>query len=159
VLGRRRILVYTQPPIEPAWILCQVAADMCFDDQTALESSEGSTTLRPRLKARQKQGINVLGVVTVHDIGLLERESVTGRSWIACAFFPSRVFACQLFLDLQIYSLRRYDGYCVLRETSTAGSGNRLRCSIPLALWGRGQCRLLAALARLPCRVLTPRAR
>ena len=86
VLGRRRILIYTQPPVEPACILCQVAADMCFEDQTALEPPEGVMVLRPLSKGKQKAGINVLGVVTLHDIGRLERESETGRGWIACAF-------------------------------------------------------------------------
>jgi len=84
VLGRRRILVYTQPPVEPAYILCQVAADMCFENQTAKDSPEGSTAPQPRLNGNQKEGINVLGVVTLHDIGLLEHESTTGRGWIAC---------------------------------------------------------------------------
>ena len=84
VLGRRRILVHTQPPIEPACILCQVAADLCFEDQTALDSPEGSTAPHPRLKGKQKGGINVLGSVTLHDIGLLEHESTSGRGWIAC---------------------------------------------------------------------------
>ena len=87
VLGRRRILVYTQPPIEPACILCQVAADMCFEEQMTVESPGGSFGPRPRLKGKQKEGINVLGVVTLHDIELLERESTTGRGWIACASF------------------------------------------------------------------------
>ena len=87
VFGRRRILVYTQPPIEPAYILCQVAADICFEDQTIHDSPEGSTAPHPRLKGKQKEGINVLGVVTLHDIGLLERESTTGRGWIACTWY------------------------------------------------------------------------
>ncbi len=87
VLGRRRILVYTQPPVEPACILCQVVADMCFEDQTALDSPEGSTAPHPRLKGKQKEGVNVLGVVTLHDIGLLETESTTGRGWIACTCY------------------------------------------------------------------------
>jgi hypothetical protein len=87
VLGRRRILVYAQPPIEPACILCQVAADICFEDQTAHIFPEGSTAPHPRLNGKQKEGINVLGVVTLHDIGLLERESTTGRGWIACTWY------------------------------------------------------------------------
>lgn len=87
VLGRRRILVYTQPPIEPAFIFCQVAADICFEDQIAHDSPEGSAAPHPRLKGKQKEGINVLGVVTLHDIGLLERESTTGRGWIACMWY------------------------------------------------------------------------
>jgi hypothetical protein len=92
VLGRRRILVYTQPPIEPAYILCQVAADICFEDQTAHDSSEGSTAPHLRLKGKQNEGINVLGVVTLHDIGLLERESKTGRGWIACTCYSQWAF-------------------------------------------------------------------
>jgi len=87
VLGRRRILVYTQPPIEPACILCQVAADICFEDQIAHDSPEGSTAPHPRLKGNQKEGINVLGVVTLHDIELLERESTTRGGWIACTWY------------------------------------------------------------------------
>ena len=87
VLGRRRILIYTQPPVEPACILCQVAADICFEDQIALESIEGSAVPRPRLKGKQKEGINVLGVITLHDIARLEHESRSGRGWIACAFY------------------------------------------------------------------------
>jgi hypothetical protein len=97
VLGRRRILVYTQPPIEPAGIFCQVAADMCFEDQTALGSPEGSAASRPRLKGKQKDGISVLGVVTLHDIGLLESESMTGRGWIACASFFQGAFVLPTF--------------------------------------------------------------
>jgi len=87
VLGRKRILIYTQPPVELACMLCQVAADICFEDQTAPDSVEGATVPRPRLMGKQKEGINVLGVVTLHDIGRLERESETGRGWVACAFF------------------------------------------------------------------------
>jgi hypothetical protein len=79
--------VYAQPPIEPAYILCQVAADICFEDQTAHDSSEGFTSPHPRLKGKQKEGISVLGVVSLHDIGLLERESTTGRGWIACMWY------------------------------------------------------------------------
>lgn len=60
---------------------------MCFEDQTALDSLEGATVPRPHLKGKQNEGINVLGVVTLYDIGRLERESETGRGWVACAFF------------------------------------------------------------------------
>jgi hypothetical protein len=110
VLGRRRILVYTQPTIEPACILCQVAADMCFEDQTALESPEGSTAPRPRLKGKQKEGINVLGVVTLHDIGFLEHESTTGRGWIACttdAVFLEKPQYYDLVIDMTTFSPER----------------------------------------------------
>jgi len=57
-------------------MLCQTASDICLEDQTALDSVEGATIPRPRLKGKQKEGIDVLGVVTfkLHDIGRLERE-------------------------------------------------------------------------------------
>lgn len=106
VLGRRRILVYTQPPIEPASILCQVAADICFEDQIAHDTTEGSTAPHPRLKGKHKEGINVLGVVTLHDIGLLERESTTGRGWIACttdALFLEKPQYYDLVIDMTTF--------------------------------------------------------
>jgi hypothetical protein len=115
VLGRRRILIYTQPPVEPACVLCQVAADICFEDQTVLEPPEGVTVLRPRLKGKQKEGIDVLGVVTLHDIERLERESQTGRGWIACTFNLCGLSAFDLFSD---YPLPRYYRYRVLREAA-----------------------------------------
>ena len=39
VLGRQRILIYTLPPVEVACILCQAAADMCYQIQTAPDPS------------------------------------------------------------------------------------------------------------------------
>jgi hypothetical protein len=116
VLGRRRILVYTQPPIEPAYILCQVAADICFEDQTAPDSSEGSTLPHPRLKGKQNEGINVLGVVTLHDIGLLEHESTTGRGWIACTWCFSMGFCSSSYCFT--YALYRHNGCSVPREAT-----------------------------------------
>jgi hypothetical protein len=75
-------------------MLCQVAADICFEDQTTLDSLEGTTVPRPRLEGKQKKGINVLGVVTLHDIGRLERESETGRGWVACTSFRELYTFC-----------------------------------------------------------------
>lgn len=115
VLGRRRILVYTQPPIEPACILCQVAADICFEDQIAHASPEGSAASHPRLKGRQKEGINVLGVVTLHDIGLLECESTTGRGWIACTWYFQWVFVPLVIVSPTLY---RHNRCSVPRETT-----------------------------------------
>ena len=108
VLGRRRILVYTQPPVEPAYILCQVAADMCFEDQTAQGSHESSTAPQPRLN----EGINVLGVVTLHDIGLLERELTTGRGWIACTWYFN---VCLVIVSPTLY---RHDRCFIPREAT-----------------------------------------
>lgn len=126
--------------MEAACILCQVAADICFDDQLDREaevighnSRRGSyqrdlvdmmddqvTTgegvgsrqgghgvqdepetdanvdqdtsdlygRQGRLRGKHKQGIAVLGMVTLHDIDRLKKldEDEPGRGWIACAY-------------------------------------------------------------------------
>ncbi|KAH9025915.1 hypothetical protein EDB84DRAFT_1611676, partial [Lactarius hengduanensis] len=105
VLGRRRILIYTQPPVEAACFLCQVAADMCFEDQTT-PAAQGPNAA-PQLKGKHKEGINVLGSVTLHDIDMLERESRTGRGWIACttdAVFLEKPQYYDLLIDLTSYA-------------------------------------------------------
>jgi hypothetical protein len=115
VLGRRRILIYTQPPVEAACFFCQVAADMCFEDQTTAPASPDSPTLlegiAPRLlKGKHKEGINVLGIVTLHDMDMLERESRTGRGWIACttdALFLEKPQHYDLVIDLTTYASER----------------------------------------------------
>ena len=114
VLGRRRILIYTQPPVEAACFLCQVAADMCFEDQTTPASdppTEGETPVAtPKLKGKHKEGINVLGSVTLHDIDMLERESRTGRGWIACttdAVFLEKPQHYDLVIDMTTYASER----------------------------------------------------
>jgi hypothetical protein len=58
---------------------------MCLEDRIAVESLEGAF-LRPRQRAKQKEGINVLGVITLREISLLEHESNTGRGWVAVCF-------------------------------------------------------------------------
>lgn len=108
VLGRRRILIYTQPPVEAACILCQVAADMCFEDQTAVESVEGVSS-RLRQRGKQKGGINVLGAITLHDINVLEHESNSGCGWIACAFVSCPLPFC-LLTDFVRYDRCRVHG-------------------------------------------------
>jgi hypothetical protein len=110
VLGRRRILIYTQPPVEAACFLCQVAADMCFEDQTTPLSEDETPGATPQLKGKHKEGINVLGTVTLHDIDMLERESLTGRGWIACttdALFLEKPQHYDLVIDLTTYASER----------------------------------------------------
>ncbi|KAH8980082.1 hypothetical protein EDB92DRAFT_2107324 [Lactarius akahatsu] len=105
VLGRRRILIYTQPPVEAACFLCQVAADMCFEDQTT-PATQGPNAA-PQLKGKHKEGINVLGSVTLHDVDMLERESRTGRGWIACTtdtVFLEKPQYYDLLIDLTSYA-------------------------------------------------------
>lgn len=76
--------------MEVACILCQVAADLCFDTQFAAKLDEaGATTsssihASPRLKGSHREPISVLGMITLADLDQLERESQTGRGWIAC---------------------------------------------------------------------------
>ncbi|KAI9456040.1 hypothetical protein BJY52DRAFT_1213071 [Lactarius psammicola] len=131
VLGRRRILIYTQPPVEAACFLCQVAADMCFEDQTTPTTAEGEARpdgAVPRLKSKHKEGINVLGSVTLHDIDMLERESHTGRGWIACttdAVFLEKPQHYDLIIDLTSYAPER--------RATTARPGLQLTTKEPYA--------------------------
>ncbi|KAF7293181.1 hypothetical protein HMN09_01196100 [Mycena chlorophos] len=98
VVGRRRILIYTLPPVEAASILCHVAADMAFELQV-----EGSSTLRPRTR----EGINVLGMVSLIDLDRMQKEGETGRGWIATttdAIFLEKPAYYDLLIDLTTLS-------------------------------------------------------
>ncbi|KAI0260622.1 hypothetical protein BC834DRAFT_973341 [Gloeopeniophorella convolvens] len=77
LLGRRRVLLYTAPPLASASVLCHALADMCF-------APEPAPALRRRDEHPGEDGVRVLGVVTLHDLAMLERESARGRGWIAC---------------------------------------------------------------------------
>lgn len=137
LLGRRRVLVYTAPPVEAACILCQVAADICYEDQiselprapdndnsiphqgpgeqeaasTTTAGGEASTSTTGagvgggggKLKGRSSLPIKVLGMVTLNDIDKLERETATGRGWVACttdAIFLEKPAYYDLLIDL-----------------------------------------------------------
>ncbi|KAH7925742.1 hypothetical protein BV22DRAFT_1194947 [Leucogyrophana mollusca] len=109
VLGRRRILIYTLPPVEAACILCQVAADICFEAQldSSLHSAGGEVDpaawYRTRLKGKSKEGINVLGMVTLNDLDKMHHEGKSGRGWIACttdAIFLEKPSYYDLVIDL-----------------------------------------------------------
>ncbi|KAH7886752.1 hypothetical protein F5I97DRAFT_1869973 [Phlebopus sp. FC_14] len=109
VLGRRRILIYTLPPVEAACILCQVAADICYEAQLdpSLYASEGeedhSTWYRARLKGKSKEGITVFGMVTLSDLDKMHHEGKSGRGWIACttdAIFLEKPSYYDLLIDL-----------------------------------------------------------
>lgn len=93
VIGRRRILIFTLPPVEPACILCHVAADMCFEDQVGQSTLQVSLPDNPkRLKNKSKEGISVLGMVTLSDLDRLITEGQSGRGWIACKSLPYNMF-------------------------------------------------------------------
>ncbi|PCH34611.1 hypothetical protein WOLCODRAFT_124733 [Wolfiporia cocos MD-104 SS10] len=105
ILGRRRILIYTLPPVEAACILCQVAADLCYQYQTDGDESSSDEHDTPRpMKGRAKEGVRVLGMVTLNDLPKLEYESQSGRGWIACttdAIFLEKPSYYDLLIDLR----------------------------------------------------------
>lgn len=84
---------------------------MCFEDQTT-PLSKPTTEVEapgaaPQLKSRHNEGISVLGIVTLHDIDMLDRESRTGRGWIACttdAVFLEKPQHYDLVIDLTSYA-------------------------------------------------------
>lgn len=117
VLGRRRILIYTLPPVEASGILCQVAADMCYEDQVDYEPGldrhnppagldtggsrvDGSSL---RLKGRTRESIRVLGTVTLSDLDMLQSEDNCRRGWVACttdAIYLEKHSLYDLVIDL-----------------------------------------------------------
>ncbi|PPQ99371.1 hypothetical protein CVT24_009201 [Panaeolus cyanescens] len=113
VLGRKRILIYTLPPVEVACILCRVVADMCFEVQcqesaaeSTLEQVVPSTWAgnnRKRLTGKHRDPISVLGMITLADIGRLEAENAAGRGWVACttdALYLEKPAHYDLLIDL-----------------------------------------------------------
>ncbi|KAF7291123.1 hypothetical protein MIND_01255400 [Mycena indigotica] len=101
VVGRRRILIYTLPPVEAASILCHVAADMAFELQVESSSSTSSP------EGRSRQGINVLGMITLMDLDMIEKEGKNGRGWVACttdAIFLEKPSYYDLLIDLTTLS-------------------------------------------------------
>ncbi|KDQ58139.1 hypothetical protein JAAARDRAFT_193588 [Jaapia argillacea MUCL 33604] len=135
VLARRRILIFTLPPVEAACILCHIAADMCFEDQVDYDSpavnvniggdgdgsgwlgngsddgedlrvgglDSGRSRQRRKLKGKCKEGIQVLGMVTLNDLDRLQKEGQSGRGFIACttdAIFLEKPSYYDLLIDL-----------------------------------------------------------
>lgn len=60
---------------------------MCYENQVDYQS-EGEASSQvpgvPKLKGKYKEGISVLGMVTLSDLDMLHAEGRTGRGWIAC---------------------------------------------------------------------------
>ncbi|KAJ3787099.1 hypothetical protein GGU10DRAFT_386124 [Lentinula aff. detonsa] len=95
VIGRKRILIYTLPPVETACILCHVAADFCYEQQVDTTSN--------RLPGKSQGGIDVLGMITLSDVDRLSTETMAGKGWIACttdAIFLERPSYYDLLIDL-----------------------------------------------------------
>ncbi|KAL0572215.1 hypothetical protein V5O48_009750 [Marasmius crinis-equi] len=103
VIGRKRILIYTLPPVEAACILCQVTADFCYEDQVEPAAEVAGTSRLGRLAGKNKEAISVLGMITLADLDRLQAESRTGRGWIACttdAIFLEKPSHYDLLIDL-----------------------------------------------------------
>ncbi|EJF59440.1 hypothetical protein DICSQDRAFT_65039 [Dichomitus squalens LYAD-421 SS1] len=109
ILGRRRVLIITLPPVEAACILCQVAADTCYEEQVSelvstIDPSENEESEPRRLKGKSTSGIKVLGMVTLNDLDKLAFESKSGRGWIACttdSIFLDKPSYYDLLIDLR----------------------------------------------------------
>ncbi|KAF8635765.1 hypothetical protein AX17_003864 [Amanita inopinata Kibby_2008] len=128
VIGRQRILIFTLPPVEPACILCYVAADMCFEDQVELSTPPSDSPRR--LKGRTKEGISVLGMVTLSDLDRLQTESQTGRGWIACtsdALFLEKPAYYDLLIDLTTSTPNKASRPTFYTSKPTASSGSSSR--------------------------------
>lgn len=117
IIGRKRILIYTLPPVEASGVLCQVAADMCYEDQVEYDPSldrgnppvgldtggsrvDGSSL---RLKGRTRESIRVLGMVTLIDLDMLQSKENCRRGWVACttdAIYLEKPWLYDLVIDL-----------------------------------------------------------
>lgn len=104
VLGRKRVLIFTLPPVEPACVLCHVAADLCFESQYVPDdqANEGPAAAH-RLRGKSRRGVNVLGIVTLNDLDRMKREGESGSGWVACttdAIFLDKPAYYDLLIDL-----------------------------------------------------------
>jgi len=84
------------------------------------------------LKGKHKACINVFGIITLHDIDMLERKSRTGCGWIACTTNAVFLAAAALRPD------HRSDLLCARSPRHrAAGPATRhqgaVRCAGPLA--------------------------
>ncbi|KAG7087342.1 hypothetical protein E1B28_013318 [Marasmius oreades] len=103
VVGRKRILIYTLPPVEAACILCQIAADFCYEEQVEPSPECASSSRLGRLVGKNREPISVLGMITLSDLDKLQAETQTGRGWIACttdAIFLEKPSHYDLLIDL-----------------------------------------------------------
>ncbi|TDL23422.1 hypothetical protein BD410DRAFT_820784 [Rickenella mellea] len=109
-LTRRRILIYTLPPVEVACNLAWIAADLCREHHMSSGSHTSGILIEGlygesirRKPDVSRESLSVLGMITLNDIGRLESESEKGRGWIACttdAIFLERPQYYDLIIDL-----------------------------------------------------------
>ncbi|KAF6747535.1 hypothetical protein DFP72DRAFT_1016174 [Ephemerocybe angulata] len=123
LLTRKRILIYTKPPVEYACVLCYAAVDMVRSIQEGEQliqqgykddaDEEAKITLIPP-KHVPGEATRVLGMVTLHDLlgskftdendtDADDEEGSGGRGWIACttdALFLEKPAYYDLLIDL-----------------------------------------------------------
>ena len=68
VLARKRVLIYTQAPVEAACILAKACVDVAWGGGLSSDDK------RPK----------VLGIVGLTDMDALKKESALGQGWVAC---------------------------------------------------------------------------
>lgn len=127
VLSRRRIMIFTLPPVEVAGTLAWIAADLCREHhasprnssfgvpmedlfctyrfsvlKTSVESISAAKSSEDN-EGHVPESIRVLGMVTLSDMARLDAESAKGQGWIACttdAIFLERPQYYDLIIDL-----------------------------------------------------------
>ncbi|TEB25766.1 hypothetical protein FA13DRAFT_1777318 [Coprinellus micaceus] len=118
LLTRKRILIYTKPPVEFACVMCYAAVDMVRSVQQEVQegymddAEDGKVTVIPS-RHSPSETTRVLGMVTLHDLlgskfgddGDTEHsdEDGVGRGWIACttdALFLEKPSYYDLLIDL-----------------------------------------------------------
>lgn len=147
ILGRRRVLVVTLPPVEAACILCQVAADTCYQEQVSelvsnvpgTDDYDDDDEPSRRLKGKNTAGIKVLGMVTLNDLDKLDFESKTGRGWIACttdSIFFDKPSYYDLIIDLRSATPNNRPAFYVPKPLEpTNGRGPSYRLSSVRFTW------------------------
>lgn len=81
VLARKRILIYTNPPVEPACVLARIAADIV--GVSGDWSADSGKSIDVPSNGRQKDNRpQILGMVGIIDVGKLTEHQDCG--WIAC---------------------------------------------------------------------------
>ncbi|KAG9008709.1 hypothetical protein FRB93_006255 [Tulasnella sp. JGI-2019a] len=95
VLARKRVLLYTNTPVQIAGLLAKCCIDVAFGEIGGDERGRPSSPDDRRPKA--------LGTVGLIDIDMLKAESSTGLGWTACttdALFLERPALYDLIVDL-----------------------------------------------------------
>ncbi|KAF9650436.1 hypothetical protein BDM02DRAFT_3154894 [Thelephora ganbajun] len=147
ILGRRRILIYTLPPVEASGILCQVAADMV----------DGSSL---RLKGRTRESIRVLGMVTLSDLDMLQSEENCRRGWVACttdAIYLEKPSFYDLVIDLTTSTPYKTGNPTLYlsRPTEWTGDGKARRHKLSPVRFTWSDLKVWAELERLLARHVT----